>query len=221
MMGGAALLGAGALYLIFKPADAAASPKPGSPTPPTPGTPATKKCPDGSTVPTAATCPASPSGCSAAPSTPVNAPVPSITVLAQGVGAPTGPLAVPGNLTALPASAVGGGACATGPDDALVFLQAWDAASGFQPVFQDPGPAPAVAYAITAAGVKGTDKAVDPVAVFGTKSSYVANYFDPAMTPLLSKIEAPGTIVLIWSTTTAGKPLAWWITSWAPPKVMT
>lgn len=220
IVGGVAVVALLAALLWPKKAAAATTPNPIEPPPDK------KKCPDGSQVPVGATCPVSippsppaPPGCGFSLNT---ATPPQIVVLASGKGEPAASAfaALPFSLAALPASATSD-PCAVAPTDALVFLQAWDLASGYQPVFPDPGGiAPVAGVAPTTPASTGIAKAVDPAAVFGTKTSLVSNYFDPKITPKLAQLLAPGTIVLIWTTDLQGNALAWWITTWSPASVV-
>lgn len=239
---GAAAIG-GALYLLLKPKDASAEEK--APTgkqkcpdgsiidakaicPPKieisidpvdlPILPITTKCPDGSKVLFGQPCPSAPGACKAAPINTNTLPAPIISVLANGQGTLTPGLALPFALNALPAGSLDL-ACAPNPSDAFIYVQAWDAASGFQPVFPDAGgvaPPAAIAHS-DAVGGKGVDRAQNALLVMFDKNSYISNYFDPDQNSQYDRMTAPGTFVLVWSTDRDGKPLAWWLTNWFKP----
>jgi len=181
-----------------------------------------KKCPDGKTVPFNAQCPGPPSSCSASPTSSNTAPVPNILVTASGLGQPAKEIIAPFGLSALPVSIVDD-ACVTSPTDGLIYLQAWKMdflAGKYMPIFQDPGPTPVVAIAVTDAQGPGTAKAADANLVMMTKTSFVSNYFDPKITPKVAEMEMPGSFVLIWSADRNGIAIAWWLTIWTSPNTV-
>lgn len=225
------VLGAGALatvlFLALRPSTAKAAEAP-TPKPPKPA-PTTKRCPDGSEVAVTSTCPAlpaPPNACVEVSAAGNTAPAPIITELARGVGAPSAgpllPIGLPFSLEALP-KANFNEPCIKAPSDGLVFIQGWNLGSGYQPVFQDPPSGAPAAATITTGGdplvsgqpMVGAQRALNKDFLMGSPTSPLSNYFDPTKSADVAKLFQPGSFVLVWTTTTTGTPIAWWLMNWS------